>query len=125
MGVTQQGGVMEMDELVLVRQVKELARHFPDLKALPKIEIRTACFDEEENHGPAWLELNPPLEQGTICIDSRVSDFTAKTTKILILHELTHYDRYLKTGKAEDTEDEEFQSEIARLISRGAYNGLL
>ena len=122
---------MESEEYELDQQMKRLARaHFPQmLSRLPSVKIRMIPFDDAENHGPAWLEVLAGVPEaqrkGTIYIDSRVSNFIHKTTKILLLHELTHYQRYLKTGEAEDIEDQYFNQEIQRLWRERAYNGLL
>lgn len=125
---TQPGGLMESEEFYLASQMRDLAKQFFShlLPHLPALKIQ---WNAEDGHGPAWLEVDknaqPDKRTGTIYIDARVSTFTTKTTKILILHELIHYSRYLKDGTWEDIEDEWFRRYVAWLWQKDAYRGLL
>jgi hypothetical protein len=112
----------ETYEFELRGQVKPLAqRYFPRMTNIPTLKIQR-LGDKEYEEAPAWLNA----VTGTIHIDERVSTFQGKITKILILHELIHYQIYLDGHpNPEDENSTAFQSELGRIKRAGAYTDLL
>jgi hypothetical protein len=113
---------VEKEEFDLRIQLGRLARqYFPRMTKIPALKIQK-LGDREYEDAPAWLNAL----MGIIYIDERVYTFQEKMTKILILHELIHYQLYL--DEHPDPEDENstaFQSELNRIKRAGAYTGLL
>jgi hypothetical protein len=113
---------VEKEEFDLQIQLGQLAQqYFPRMTKVPTLTIQRLC-DKEYQDAPAWLNAR----SGKLYIDERVYTFQEKMTKILILHELIHYQLYLdKHPNPGDENSNEFQSELARLKGKGAYTGLL
>lgn len=128
---------MEKEEFDLKCQLKELAKKYFPLAAsnLPGLVVKRPTTDQRDNspcsrlEGPACLEIDLSLpadkRTGTICIDESVYTFQEKTTPILILHELVHYNLFLETGDPDSEEGQRFQKEVRRLWDAGAYKKLL
>lgn len=89
------------------------------MKKVPDVlVVQEACND---GHGPAWLNALT----GAINIDERVSTFQAKTTPILILHELIHWSLFEDNADPDERHGERLQAELTRIKELGAYTGLL
>jgi hypothetical protein len=83
----------EKEEFDLRVQLRQLAKdYFPRMTKTPKLKIQR-LGDEEYEDAPAWLNAL----RGIVYIDERVYTFQEKLTKILILHELIHYQLYLES----------------------------
>jgi hypothetical protein len=90
----------EKEEFELRVQLGQLAkRYFPRIPKAPTLKIQR-LGDKEYEDAPAWLNAL----RGILYIDERVYTFQEKLTKILILHELIHYQLYL--DKHRDPENE-------------------
>lgn len=102
---------------ILELQLASLAaKHFKNLVNKPRVEISKA-----PGNGPAWLDTT----QGIIFIDERVSGFTKKTTRLLLLHELIHWKLHEENGNPDENEGARFEAELSRLKREAAYTGLL
>jgi hypothetical protein len=112
--------VEEIVQFTLRAQVAGLAkRYFPSMKKVPNLLVVQEA--DNDGHGPAWLNALT----GAIHIDDRVSTFQEKTTPILILHELIHWNLFQENGDPDEEEGERFHTELARIERLGAYTGLL
>ncbi len=87
-------------------------RHFSDIE-------RVAGFEVVDDPNPATLS------PGRVIQISRAIVRCPKICKLLILHELIHHKLWVTTGNAHREEGLNFQREVERLWSEGAYKGIL